>query len=161
MSLCHCDSEKKFTECCSPFLAGDANPATAVECMRSRYSAFVEANVDYITKTHHPDFMEDYSPEDTQAWAKESEWLGLKIVESEDGQAGDSEGTVEFIANYKQQGKTFRHHELSTFQKRDGQWYFVDGQIINDPIVRDTPKVGRNEPCPCNSGKKFKKCCGR
>ena len=28
------------------------------------------------------------------------------------------------------------------------------------PVVRDTPKIGRNEPCPCGSGKKFKKCCG-
>jgi len=28
------------------------------------------------------------------------------------------------------------------------------------PIRRTAPKVGRNEPCPCGSGKKFKKCCG-
>ena len=28
------------------------------------------------------------------------------------------------------------------------------------PLVRATPKVGRNEPCPCGSGKKYKKCCG-
>jgi preprotein translocase subunit SecA len=28
------------------------------------------------------------------------------------------------------------------------------------PVVREAPKVGRNEPCPCGSGKKFKKCCG-
>ena len=28
-------------------------------------------------------------------------------------------------------------------------------------VVRNTPKVGRNEPCPCGSGKKYKKCCGR
>jgi preprotein translocase subunit SecA len=28
-------------------------------------------------------------------------------------------------------------------------------------IVREMPKVGRNDPCPCGSGKKFKKCCGR
>jgi len=28
------------------------------------------------------------------------------------------------------------------------------------PFVRETPKVGRNEPCPCGSGKKYKKCCG-
>jgi preprotein translocase subunit SecA len=27
-------------------------------------------------------------------------------------------------------------------------------------IVRDQPKVGRNDPCPCGSGKKYKKCCG-
>ncbi len=26
--------------------------------------------------------------------------------------------------------------------------------------IRPTPKVGRNDPCPCGSGKKFKKCCG-
>jgi preprotein translocase subunit SecA len=29
------------------------------------------------------------------------------------------------------------------------------------PVRRDTPKVGRNEPCPCGSGKKYKNCCGR
>ena len=31
---------------------------------------------------------------------------------------------------------------------------------IATPVVRDTPKVGRNELCPCGSGKKYKKCCG-
>jgi len=30
---------------------------------------------------------------------------------------------------------------------------------VNQPVVRDD-KVGRNEPCPCGSGKKYKKCCG-
>ena len=29
------------------------------------------------------------------------------------------------------------------------------------PIVRTTPKIGRNDPCPCGSGKKYKKCCGK
>jgi preprotein translocase subunit SecA len=29
------------------------------------------------------------------------------------------------------------------------------------PYVREQPKIGRNEPCPCGSGKKYKKCCGR
>ena len=29
------------------------------------------------------------------------------------------------------------------------------------PIVREEPKVGRNDPCPCGSGKKYKKCCGK
>ena len=28
------------------------------------------------------------------------------------------------------------------------------------PVVREAPKVGRNDPCPCGSGKKYKKCCG-
>ncbi len=30
-----------------------------------------------------------------------------------------------------------------------------------ESVKRDEPKVGRNDPCPCGSGKKFKKCCGR
>ena len=30
-----------------------------------------------------------------------------------------------------------------------------------EQIVRQTPRVGRNDPCPCGSGKKFKKCCGK
>ena len=30
-----------------------------------------------------------------------------------------------------------------------------------EPIKRDLPKVGRNDPCPCGSGKKYKKCCGQ
>ena len=29
-----------------------------------------------------------------------------------------------------------------------------------EPVRRTEPKVGRNDPCPCASGKKFKKCCG-
>jgi preprotein translocase subunit SecA len=38
-----------------------------------------------------------------------------------------------------------------------------DGEVKLDlaPVRREVPKVGRNEPCPCGSGKKFKNCCGR
>jgi len=28
-------------------------------------------------------------------------------------------------------------------------------------VVRDQPKIGRNDPCTCGSGKKYKKCCGK
>ncbi|PYJ36431.1 MAG: hypothetical protein DME84_10585 [Verrucomicrobia bacterium] len=36
------------------------------------------------------------------------------------------------------------------------------GEVSIDlPIRRSIPKVGRNEPCPCGSGKKYKNCCGR
>lgn len=42
-------------------------------------------------------------------------------------------------------------------------WYFqeTDSQPVLQPYVRETPKIGRNDPCPCGSGKKYKKCCGR
>ena len=35
------------------------------------------------------------------------------------------------------------------------------GPAKPEPIRRTQPKVGRNDPCPCGSGKKFKRCCGR
>ncbi len=47
-----------------------------------------------------------------------------------------------------------RMDELS--KPYDPEW---DGNSV--PYKRDTPKIGRNEPCPCGSGKKYKKCCGR
>lgn len=36
-----------------------------------------------------------------------------------------------------------------------------DFQVPTEPFVRTTPKVGRNDPCPCGSGKKYKRCCQR
>jgi len=35
-----------------------------------------------------------------------------------------------------------------------------DDEQVRKPTVRDEDKVGRNDPCPCGSGKKYKKCCG-
>ena len=38
----------------------------------------------------------------------------------------------------------------------------AEGEVTIDlPVKRSLPKVGRNEPCPCGSGKKYKNCCGR
>ena len=34
-------------------------------------------------------------------------------------------------------------------------------QTVKKPVVRKDKKVGRNEACPCGSGKKYKKCCGK
>ena len=31
---------------------------------------------------------------------------------------------------------------------------------VQQPVIRETAKIGRNDPCSCGSGKKFKKCCG-
>ena len=33
--------------------------------------------------------------------------------------------------------------------------------LPKNPIIRDTPKIGRNDPCICGNGRKFKKCCGK
>jgi SEC-C motif-containing protein len=69
-------------------------------------------------------------------------------------------GTVEFVARYRQGGKVFAHHEQASFRKADGRWLYVDGTINPKPAQRFAAKVGRNDPCPCGSGQKYKKCCG-
>jgi SEC-C motif-containing protein len=127
--------------------------------MRARYSSFVECEIDFLQKSHHPAQRDEVNAEELEVWAKESKWLGLTIKECQNGKETDDEGTVEFVAQYEFDKKLQTHHELATFKKEDGVWYFVNGEILNSTLRRVAPKVGRNDPCPCNSGKKYKKCC--
>ncbi len=159
---CPCGSGKTYTECCGPFIAGDADPQTAEALMRSRYTAYAVCAVDYLRDSMHPDTRDrGFDRDSVEQWSKHSEWLGIEVLNSRKGTADDDEGTVEFIARYKDDKTTFDHHETSQFRKHNGRWYFVDGRMMNEPYRREAPKIGRNEPCPCGSGKKYKKCCAR
>ena len=129
--------------------------------MRSRYTAFTKANVAYLKASLHPKERKDFDEKMTAAWASQSQWLGLEIMRTEAGGADDDTGIVEFIANFRVNDNDQKHHEVGEFIKEDGVWYFTDGKLVNDrQVIRDTPKIGRNDPCSCGSGKKFKKCCG-
>ena len=164
MSLesCYCGSGKTYAECCEPLIKGAKAADTAESLMRARYSAYVVADIDYIGESTHPDHRHTHDEAATRRWAESATWLGLEIVGAAGGSADDEKGTVEFIASYKEDGVAKKHHEISTFEKKDGTWYLIDGQLVSPETVRnDTPKVGRNEPCPCGSGKKYKKCCGK
>lgn len=157
---CPCGKGESLETCCGPILDG-APAATAEQLMRSRYTAYVVGNVDHVVATHDPDTQESVDRDGTLAWSKQSEWLGLEVVGSEGGGAGDTTGTVEFVARFAVAGKIQAHHERSRFKKVDDRWYYVDGDMLKaKPAEREGPKVGRNEPCPCGSGKKFKKCHG-
>lgn len=159
---CHCGKGESFETCCAPILQGKKKASTAEELMRARYSAFVEGDVDFIMKTHDPDTVGQIDRKGTEQWAKESEWIGLEILDLEKGQPEDSFGRVDFLAKYKLRGSSVEHRESATFRQQDGKWMFVDGeQIAGPPIRREGPKVGRNDACTCGSGKKYKKCCGK
>ena len=129
--------------------------------MRSRYSAYAVKNIDYIAQTNDPTSKEAFDHEAAEAWAKESEWLGLEIVATKEGGPQDAEGEVEFKAHYKADGQEHTHHEVSLFRRMGPakHWAYVDGKTIRPQSVRAEPKVGRNDPCACGSGKKSKKCC--
>ncbi len=150
-----------LAEFAAPFLNGEKRPATAAELMASRYVAYTTGAVDYLIETHDPKTRSEIDRKATEEWSRRAEWLGLEIVRTERGGPDDSDGLVEFTARYKRDGQELVHHELSTFRRVDGRWYFVDGdRPASAPVRRASPKVGRNDPCPCGSGKKQKKCCG-
>jgi SEC-C motif-containing protein len=144
--------------------------------MRARYTAYVRENLEFIATTFAPESRKDFDAPAARRWAAQADWLGLKLLSTEKGLPEDTTGMVEFAATYKQNGATFEHRERSQFRKSDtGQWLFVVGDTqtsrLGEPrrlqnpgekpqtVVRDAPKVGRNDPCPCGSGKKYKKCC--
>lgn len=159
MNFCHCGSKKELKNCCGPILSGSKMPETAEETMRARYSAYVTGNISFIEETHHSDTRKEFDPEGAKEWSKKANWLGLQIKNVQNGGPDDEEGNVEFIATYEMDGEEKNHHEYSTFKKENGKWYFHDGHVYGLTIERQGPKVGRNDPCPCGSGKKYKKCC--
>jgi len=127
--------------------------------MRSRYSAYVEHAVDYIINTCVHRGKDDIDYKSTRDWSEKSTWLGLKIIAAENGGFADSEGTVEFEATYERDGLKDIHHEKAKFKKENGEWLYDEGHVTPLTIVRAGPKIGRNDPCPCGSGKKYKHCC--
>jgi len=149
-----------FDSCCGPLISGDDQAETAEALMRARYSAYVTGDVDFIISTQKDD-GDETDRAATEAWSRESTWLGLEIVNVQDGQAIHDNGKVEFIARYSHKEDEQAHHEEAEFEKKDGAWRFVDAKMKNSTFKRTTPKVKPNQPCPCGSGKKFKKCCGK
>ncbi|WP_338238729.1 YchJ family protein [Persicobacter diffluens] len=155
--ICPCGRQRLYADCCGRYIDGETPAPTPLDLMRSRYTAHVKVNVDYITKTTLPEKQGEIDQKAVLDWAYKTEWSGLEIVSTNDGPE-ENEGVVEFKAYYKDAGKTKQHHERSIFEKRDEQWYYVGG-AINPKAKSD--RVMRNEPCPCGSGKKYKKCCGK
>ena len=161
MDICPCGSSKPYTECCRPVIFGDRRADTAEQLMRSRYTAFVKKELAWLRESLHPAQRADYDEAGSRAWAERAEWQGLDILRTVKGGPADEEGTVEFVASFSENGVRQEHRERSAFRKTGGVWYFADGKPLpQQPVVRQTPKAGRNDPCPCGSGKKFKKCCG-
>ncbi len=128
--------------------------------MRSRYTAHVVNQIDYIVATHDAATRERIDLPAVERWARSSEWMGLQIVACEQGGAEDEQGIVEFKAKYREKkGAIVVHHERSRFVKSDGHWYYVDGMQPRPEPARRSEDQGRNELCRCGSGKKFKRCC--
>jgi SEC-C motif-containing protein len=92
--------------------------------MRSRYSAFVRKDVDYLVQTHeHPEPQR--LRQELTAGIDCQHWLKLTIVATEQGDERDTLGFVSFVATYIDGGVIGELLERSKFRRRKGCWRYV------------------------------------
>lgn len=123
--------------------------------MRSRYTAYATGRIAYIEATCAGPAARSFNRLDAEAWSRASTWLGLTVAGHERGGETDENGTVTFSFRLRQNGQMVEASETSLFRKIDGRWFYWDRQDPSRP-----GRAGRNDPCPCGSGKKFKACHG-
>ena len=142
---CPCGSGQSYETCCGKYISNNEIPSTPEQLMRSRYSAYTLKNERYLLQSWHPSTRPDSLDLATDA----TQWRKLKIISSTDN-------SVHFVAFFRDiiNGKEteFYLSENSEFIK-DDKWYYLKG------IDLKTSELTKNMPCPCQSGKKFKRCC--
>jgi SEC-C motif-containing protein len=157
--ICPCGSGASFANCCERIIKATRESETAEELMRARYSAFVTHAIDFIIASTHSRTRHEIDLSFIREWSETSTWRGLEILETK--QVNENKAFISFEAQFTQNGEDHRHREKSLFERESGQWRFVTGDELKNPTVRyEAPPPGRNDPCPCGSGKKYKKCHG-
>jgi SEC-C motif-containing protein len=151
-----------YSACCARYIEERLPAPSAEALVRSRYTAFAIGDIDYLVDSLAPESRHDFDRKAITHWSRSSQWLGLEILSTEQGPTGDETGYVEFVAHFTSEGERYSHRERSLFRHdaQNGRWYFLEeANRKNAPLVKGK-QAGRNDPCPCGSGKKFKKCCG-
>lgn len=122
---CPCSPDRLLASCCGRYHQGEKAPS-AVELMRSRYSAFALGLIDYIRDTTHPSQQADLDMDHIAAWSHNSRWLGLTLHADAPLQARPPSHSVEFTALWQDAaGQLHQHHETSRFVRFKGRWYFI------------------------------------
>ncbi len=135
--------------------------------MRSRYSAYARGQHAYLKRTSAARLRKTVGADKSDP----VQWVGLAVLETTDGGPDDTTGTVTFEARFLYQGEERVLREKSQFTREKGRWVYVkalpeEPALPLRPVVLPAAEpggvavVGRNDPCPCGSGKKYKKCCG-
>lgn len=123
-NVCPCGSGMAFMQCCEKYILGYETAPTALTLMRSRYSAYVVKNADYLIATTHESTRSLFSKDEILRWANENQWEKLEIV------AFDTT-TVTFKAFFiGPDDENYIHHEYSNFEKVNGHWFYVDGVFL-------------------------------
>ncbi|TQV64748.1 MAG: hypothetical protein FNT29_04015 [Halothiobacillaceae bacterium] len=126
-NVCPCGSGYSYSSCCGRFIDQGVLPETAEQLMRSRYTAFTQANEAYLLASWH----ESTRPVALGFDADEAvTWVGLRIDRVEAGGVQDDRGVVCFVARSRWGGGRVRRlHECSRFVREQGRWFYVDGDV--------------------------------
>jgi len=123
--ICICGYGEAYIDCCHRYISGDLFPETALDLMKSRFTAYSKKEAAYIFDTTHPSVRHLTSIENIKDWTEETTWHKLEIVAAK-------ENIVEFKATYKDlKGKEHVHHERSNFHFDNNKWYYVDGNYFD------------------------------
>lgn len=122
---CFCGNSKSYANCCEIAHKNSANAKTAEQLMRSRYSAFVLANGDYLMATHHKSTRPIKEKKNIVKWAKSVQWIRLEVLKTSKGSENDVEGIVTFNAYFFENGNVDVIHEKSAFVKENNQWFYL------------------------------------
>lgn len=118
--MCPCGNQIEYSRCCELFHKHQLPITDALTLMKSRYSAYVYANADYILNTTHPNKVHLHHKKDMLNWAKANKWLKLEII-------SHNINTVEFKAYYFNNKMQLEvHHERSRFEQLNNKWYYLD-----------------------------------
>lgn len=153
---CPCGSGERFDACCGPLIGG-APAATAQALMRSRYTAYVIGALDHVADTHAAEVRDDFNRAEAERLSRSCVFQGIEIRKATENA---DRGQVDFVLRFNRDGKDMIQVELADFRKENGRWLYAGGKLSPQVTQRTVHRVGRNDPCPCGSGKKAKKCCG-
>lgn len=183
---CYCGSAQAFASCCQPFLMGAALPQTALQLMRSRYSAYCSGHIQYIKNTYHPSQQSDQATAEIAAFASSAHFIALSVLPISDKSllqqrmphnnylaaqygtlspatlasattAAVAEASIDYV------------HFIARFimqdklQQLEEQSRFIFEQqqwwyLDGRLFSHANQKINRNDACPCGSGKKYKVC---
>ncbi|MFF1832646.1 YchJ family protein [Streptomyces sp. NPDC058231] len=125
-SPCPCGLPATYADCCGRLHAGTAAAPTCEALMRSRYTAFVVQDAAYLLRTWHPDTRPpviDFDPG--------MRWVRLEILDTTDGSAFHTTGTVTFRAHYTDSGRPGSLHEQSRFVRHEGGWVYATAVFVD------------------------------
>lgn len=144
-SKCYCGSEQSYKNCCGKFINRSQFPNSPEQLMRSRYTAYLLKDESYLLETWH----KSTRPESLELKEDSTQWKKLKIISA-------SGNNIHFVAYFMQDSlnkeKIYALTEESRFVK-ENHWFYLDGEDVK------TVQLTKNMVCPCQSGKKFKRCC--